>query len=205
MDEDTVSRIFEPFFTTKEVGQGTGLGLSMVYGIAKQSGGFITVRSRPSAGSTFELYLPAVADERVAATLAPPLAACRGTETILLVEDSDAVRNLAKRILRGLGYTVLTAHDGREALELASTDQSRIDLLLTDVVMPNMCGRQLAEEITSRRPSIKVLYMSGYTDDVIIQKGVHERGADFIEKPFTAATLGERVRARLDSARAVVR
>jgi PAS domain S-box-containing protein len=201
MDDDTVSRIFEPFFTTKDVGQGTGLGLSMVYGIAKQSGGFITVRSRPNKGSSFELYLPAVADERVTATAAPPLAAYRGTETILLVEDSDAVRNLAKRILRGLGYTVLTAHDGREALELTSTDHSRIDLLLTDVVMPNMCGRQLAEAITTRRPSIKVLYMSGYTDDVIIQKGVNERGADFIEKPFTAALLGERVRKRLDGQR----
>ena len=199
MDEATVSRIFEPFFTTKELGKGTGLGLSTVYGIAKQSGGFITVRSRPGAGASFELFLPAITDEQPnIATVAAPRAEHRGTETILLVEDEDSVRQLAKRILRGLGYTVLTARDGREALELASTDESRIDLLLTDVVMPNMCGRQLAEAMVARRPSLKVLYMSGYTDDVIIQKGLDERGEGFIEKPFTAAALAERVRGRLD-------
>ncbi|MGH9889209.1 MAG: response regulator, partial [bacterium] len=180
-------------------GQGTGLGLSTVYGIAKQSGGFVTVRSRPGAGASFEVYLPAVLEVRAAERGdETPRTEWRGTETILLVEDSDAVRQLAKRILRGLGYTVLTARDGREALELVSTDESRIDLVLTDVVMPHMSGRQLAEAITVRRPDVKILYMSGYTDDIIIQKGLHDRGASFIEKPFTMSTLAERVRERLD-------
>lgn len=198
MDDATLPRIFEPFFTTKGVGHGTGLGLSTVYGIAKQSGGFVTVRSRPGMGSSFELFLPAAgADETLDADAAPN-PKHRGTETILLVEDEDAVRQLAKRMLRGLGYTVLTARNGREALELASTDPSRIDLVLTDVVMPTMSGRQLAEAITTRRPGVKVVYMSGYTDDVIIRKGLDDPGVSFIEKPFTMTSLAARIRQRLD-------
>jgi PAS domain S-box-containing protein len=200
MDTSTASRIFEPFFTTKEVGHGTGLGLSTVYGIAKQSGGFITVRTKPGAGASFELYLPAIVDEPESLDASPAARPeWRGSETILLVEDSDAVRNLARQILRQLGYAVMTARDGREALELAANDPSRIDLLLTDVVMPHMSGRELAEAVRTRRPAIKVLYMSGYTDDVILQKGLREPGASLMEKPFTMATLAERVRQQLDA------
>ena len=200
MDDATASRIFEPFFTTKSVGHGTGLGLSMVYGIAKQSGGFITVRSRRDAGSTFELYLPALTEEQAEHPMPQAqLSDFRGTETVLLVEDSDAVRHLAERILRGLGYTVLTAIDGRDGLALSASHKGPIDLVLTDVVMPHLSGRQLAELITARRPGVKILYMSGYTDDVIIQKGLHDPSASFIEKPFTTASLAERVRQRLDS------
>ena len=200
MDAPTASRIFEPFFTTKEVGHGTGLGLSTVYGIAKQSGGFITVRTKLGAGASFELYLPAVAEDTADVDASPTTRPeWRGSETILLVEDEDSVRNLARQILRQLGYAVMTAHDGREALELAMNDPSRIDLLLTDIVMPNMSGRELAHAMRARRPEIKVLYMSGYTDDVILQKGLREPDASFMEKPFTMATLAERVRHQLDS------
>jgi signal transduction histidine kinase len=199
MDDATASRIFEPFFTTKAVGHGTGLGLSTVYGIAKQSGGFITVRSRLGVGSTFDLYLPAlVVQTRDAATGTTPTR-CGGTETILLVEDSDAVRVLAENILKRLGYTVLTARDGHEALSLSAAHNARIDLVLTDVVMPRVSGRELAESIVAQRPNVRILYMSGYTDDVIIRKGLHDPSASFIEKPFTSASLAERVRQRLDS------
>jgi CheY-like chemotaxis protein len=199
MDDATASRIFEPFFTTKDVGHGTGLGLSTVYGIAKQSGGFIMVRSKPGAGASFELYLPAVDESSDDESPLMPRAEWRGTETILLVEDSDAVRQLARQILRQLGYAVLTARDGREALELVKTDSSRIDLLLTDVVMPHMSGRELAEAIRTTRPDVKVLYMSGYTDDVLVRKGQHDPDASFMEKPFTMTILAERVRQRLDT------
>jgi len=199
MDEQTASRIFEPFFTTKEVGHGTGLGLSMVYGIAKQSGGFITVRTRLGMGTTFELYLPALVDkESDAPQHSTPLERCAGTETILLVEDSGAVRTLAENVLRRLGYTVLTACDGEEALTLSNQHPSTIHLVLTDIVMPRMSGRELVEVITARRPGIRILYMSGYTDDVILRKGLHDPSASFMEKPFTTASLAERVRARLD-------
>jgi PAS domain S-box-containing protein len=198
MDERTASRIFEPFFTTKAIGQGTGLGLSMVYGIVKQSGGFITVRTRLGVGSTFELYLPVVREKKESIAPAMPLVG-GGTETILLVEDSDAVRLLAESILRRLGYTVLTARDGQEGLALSASHSGCIDLVLTDVVMPKMSGRELAELITAQRPGVRILYMSGYTDDVIIRKGLHDPSASFMEKPFTNASLAERVRQRLDT------
>src|SRR5262249_39919439 len=153
----TVSHIFEPFFTTKAFGQGTGLGLSMVYGIATQSGGFITVRSSLGMGTSFDLYLPALADEEVdAPNSGPSLARRGGTETILLVEDSDAVRVLAENILRRLGYTVLTARDGEDALKLSGAHSGHIDLVLTDVVMPRMSGRELAGAIILKRPGVKI-------------------------------------------------
>lgn len=200
MDDETASRIFEPFFTTKEVGHGTLLGLSTVYGIAKQSGGFITVRTRLGMGTTFELYLPALVEEQPAEPkLASTLGRCGGTETILLVEDSGAVRTLAENVLRRLGYTVLTACDGAEALELSMRHPTGIDLVLTDMVMPRVSGRELAELITKQRPDVRILYMSGSTDDVIVQKGLHDPSASFVEKPFTTASLAERVRQRLDS------
>jgi PAS domain S-box-containing protein len=200
IDDATVSRIFEPFFTTKEVGHGTGLGLSTVYGIAKQSGGFVTVRTRLGMGTTFEIYLPALAEEvPEAPKLASALERCGGSETIMIVEDSDAVRTFAENVLRRLGYTVLSARDGEEALAMADRHSTAIDLVLTDVVMPRMGGRELAELITARRPGVRILFMSGYTDDVIIQKGLRDPSASFMEKPFTMASLAEHVRKRLDA------
>jgi CheY-like chemotaxis protein len=172
----------------------------MVYGIASQSGGFITVRSRVGMGSSFDLYLPALVDQKTAAAKpGPSLSRCGGTETILLVEDSDAVRVLAENILKRLGYTVITACDGADALERSAGHAGNIDLVLTDVVMPRMSGRELAEAMTAQRPGVRILYMSGYTDDVIIRKGLHDPSASFMEKPFTTASLAEQVRQRLDA------
>jgi len=203
MDEATQRRLFEPFFTTKEQGKGTGLGLCTVYGIVKQSGGGILVASEPGKGSTFEVYLPRLgpgqsSHDDVAEPSAPqavPLP--RGSETILLVEDDAAVRNLAARLLRELGYQVLTADSGGSAL-LAAEEALRIDLLLTDVVMPQMHGRELAERLASLRPGLRVLYMSGYTDDVVGRRGVLEGGTQLLSKPFSPATLARKVRAVLD-------
>jgi PAS domain S-box-containing protein len=200
IDPAVARRIFEPFFTTKEPGQGTGLGLATVYGIAKQSGGFVTVVSEKGRGSRFDVYFPAhertVSSEPATETVATG----GGSETILLVEDSDAVRDLTERLLRNLGYTVLTARNGAEALEVAAACEMRIDLLLTDVVMPRMNGRQLSEVLTAKTPSLRTLYMSGYTDDVIVRKGLRLPGNAFLEKPFTSEALAQRVRALLDGA-----
>ena len=202
MDEATRSRVFEPFFTTKEIGRGTGLGLSTVYGIVKQSNGYVWVTSEPGKGATFEIYLPhaagAAPDER---DPAPP-AAPPGSETILLVEDEHAVRSLARRILERQGYTVLEARHGAEALRIATERAEPIDLLLTDVVMPEMSGSELARQLAAVRPGIPLLYMSGYTDDVIIRRGALEPGMAFLEKPFTANALVRRVREVLDGVEA---
>jgi CheY-like chemotaxis protein len=191
-------RIFEPFFTTKEPGQGTGLGLATVYGIAKQSGGFVTVVSEKGRGSRFDVYFPA--HQRTASNepASEDAATAGGSETILLVEDSDAVRHLTERVLRNLGYTVLTARNGHEALHVAATCEMRIDLLLTDVVMPRMSGRELSEVLTAKDQSLRTLYMSGYTDDVIVRKGLRLPGNAFLEKPFTSEALAQRVRSLLD-------
>jgi two-component system, cell cycle sensor histidine kinase and response regulator CckA len=199
MDAQTSSHVFEPFFTTKEPGYGTGLGLSTVYGIAKQSGGFVTVQSAQGVGTTFDVFLPAASavtqreSRTVAAALDP-----RGTETILLVEDSDPVRRIAERVLRQNGYHVLTARNGTEALQLAVGYVSRIHLLLTDVVMPRISGRQLSEALAAQRTGMRTLFMSGYTDDVILRKGLNLPGVAFMEKPFSAAALVQKVRALLD-------
>jgi PAS domain S-box-containing protein len=198
MDEATRSRIFEPFFTTKEKGRGTGLGLSTVYGIVKQSGGYIWVYSEPGKGTTFKVYLPRVA------TAAEPLPVSKdqeiargGTETILLVEDEDAVRALASRILESKGYTVLLAESGAQAIEIARENPA-IDLLLTDMVLPGMGGSEISKRIHELAPRTKVLYTSGYTDDVIVRRGLMERDAAFLEKPFTPNVLARRVREVLD-------
>ena len=203
MDAETQARIFEPFFTTKELGKGTGLGLSTVYGIIKQSGGFIWVYSEVDKGTSFKIYLPRVdaavlPAERQAGTEATLPG---GTETILLVEDEEAVRRATREILEMRGYRVLEAADGEHALEVFAQHGAPIHLLLTDVVMPRMSGRELAERITAASPATRVLYMSGYTNDAIVHHGVLGAKTAFIEKPFSVAALAQKVREVLDSAR----
>ena len=199
MDEKTRLRLFEPFFTTKDVGQGSGLGLATAYGIVKQHGGNIWVYSEVGHGTTFKIYLPQVQEN--ADIVAEPRSATPprgGTETVLLVEDEDDVRALARELLEGLGYTVLEACRPREAMRLADQHLGPIHLLLTDVVMPELNGRRLAEHLMPSRTDMKVLYMSGYADDAIVQHGVLEPGTRLLEKPFSAKTLAAKVRDVLD-------
>ena len=197
MDESTRLRAFDPFFTTKA--QGTGLGLSTVYGIVTQSGGRVDAESEPGAGSVFSLFLPAVSATRREPADPPPRAELDGgSETVLLVEDEEVVRNLARRILRDSGYRVIEAGSGEEALHLAGEHAGRIDLLLTDVVMPGMNGRELADRLVEIRPGTRVVFMSGYTEDVILQRGVSGERA-FLAKPFTPPMLARSVREALDA------
>ncbi|MBI4082921.1 MAG: PAS domain S-box protein [Candidatus Lambdaproteobacteria bacterium] len=198
MEESVRARIFEPFFTTKEMGKGTGLGLSTVYGIVKQMGGSIWVYSEPGQGTAFKLYFPVVAD-LPASTRSPgqPIAGSRGRETILVVEDDAGVRSALCRILRNHGYPVIEAAAGAEALRLREAQPGPIQLLLTDVVMPAMSGRELAQIVQRRWPATRVVYMSGYTDDAIVRHGV-EQGMAFLEKPFTAQTVLRKIRHTLD-------
>jgi nitrogen-specific signal transduction histidine kinase/CheY-like chemotaxis protein len=201
MTRDTKEHAFDPFFTTKEAGKGTGLGLATVYGIVKQSGGYIWIYSEPALGTTLKLYFPEVSASAAFATSearTPSTETRRGSETILLVEDEDAVRGLTSRILERQGYRVMAAQHGREAMELASREQGHIDLVLTDVVMPGMNGRGLVERLTGIRPQIKSLYMSGYTDDDIIRRGFIEPSKSFLQKPFTSDALLQTVRKVLD-------
>ena len=202
MDAETRSHIFEPFFTTKGRGKGTGLGLSTVYGIVKQSGGEITVESEVGRGATFRIYLPAFeAPPRETELVSPDHPPAEGAETILLVEDEAGLRKLAREMLRKQGYRVMEAGGGPEALRVWDRNPDRIDLLLTDVVMPQMSGRQLAEQLRAARPDLKVLYMSGYSHDVIARHGVLDSETAFLQKPFTHDTLGRKVRAVLDDRR----
>ena len=199
MDAETRERCFEPFFTTKPEGEGTGLGLSTVYGIVKQNGGYVWVYSEPGKGTAFKIYLPrvdlpagpsSIVDSRPEATT--------GTETILVVEDTEGLRRMIRRMLEGIGYTVLVAADGEEALALAADHSGAIDLLLTDVVMPKLGGAELANHLAARRPGLRVLFMSGYTQGAIAQHGVLLEGVSLLEKPFSRTDLTRAVREALD-------
>ena len=199
MDADTQAHVFEPFFTTKEKGKGTGLGLATVYGIVKQSGGYIWVYSEVGKGATFKVYLPRVTKEaQGAAKKADVKVSKRGSETILLVEDEKGVRDLAREYLTQEGYEVLEAQNAEDALKIARTHAQAIHLLFTDVVMAGKSGRQLAEEMQKLRPGIRVLYMSGYTDEAIVHHGLLGRGMVLLQKPFTLGSLALKVRETLD-------
>ncbi|HXG12793.1 MAG TPA: ATP-binding protein [Gemmataceae bacterium] len=194
MDAATKAHLFEPFFTTKEAGKGTGLGLATVYGIVKQSGGYIYVYSEPGHGASFKIYLPPA--EGVTMPPRPRPSAPdipRGTGTVLLVEDEEGVRTVARQVLQHCGYQVLEARHSREALRLGEQHPGAIDLLVTDVVMPQMSGRQLADRLARLRPNLRVLYMSGYTDDAILRHGILDKGVNFIEKPFAPEALARTV------------
>ena len=197
MDADTLELIFDPFFTTKDLGRGTGLGLSTVYGIVKQSGGFIYAEGRPDEGSTFRVFLPQV-DEEPSAAQVGPAKPCRGAETILLVEDDPAVRSLTHRILTTQGYEVLESASGSEALSVAKANKGRIDLLITDIVMPGMDGRELADQLAEIDPETRVLYMSGYSDEKIWARRRMNPTDQLLHKPFTLASLVEKVREVLE-------
>ena len=199
MDLQTQARIFEPFFTTKELGRGTGLGLSTVYGIVKQSGGHIWVYSELNRGTTFKIYFARVEDP---AGIVPQVTrttdTARGNETILLVEDDEQVRELTNSVLAASGYTVLVAENGPAVAKICEHHRSGIDLLLTDVVMPGISGREVATQVLARWPNIKVLYMSGYTENSIVHHGVLDTDTFFLAKPFTPTALAKKIREVLD-------
>jgi len=200
MDARIQSHLFEPFFTTKAQGKGTGLGLATVYGIVKQSNGSIWAYSEPGHGTTFKIYLPRVEDAaEPLVSAASSLQSLTGTETILLVEDHDGLRALARKVLERYGYTVLEAPDGDAALQICERHPGAIDLLLTDVVMPGMSGRALADCLAPRRPAMKQLFTSGYTDNAIVHRGVLAAGTAFLQKPYTPEVLARKVRDVLDA------
>jgi len=197
MDQKTINQIFEPFFTTKELGKGTGLGLATVYGIVKQNNGFVNVYSEPGQGTTFSIYLPSFASETVTVEVSRTEEPVGGTETVLLVEDDGAILNLGKTILQRLGYTVLAANTPRMAIQVAQEQTGEIHLLITDVVMPEMNGRELVQQLSSLRPAMKFLYMSGYTANVIAHHGVLDPNIHFIQKPFSMGDLARKIRETL--------
>jgi two-component system, cell cycle sensor histidine kinase and response regulator CckA len=200
MDSETQAHIFEPFFTTKGPGQGTGLGLAMVYGSVKQSDGHLWVYSEPGRGTTFKIYLPRVDEALESLDAEPDLTKpARGHETILVVEDEPAVRAIVRHVLQAQGYSVLEAQNGREALRISALHTGPIELLLTDVVMPELSGRELAERLAARHPTMPVVFMSGYTDIAVVRHGVLEPGTIFLQKPFTPDALARKVRQVLDA------
>jgi two-component system, cell cycle sensor histidine kinase and response regulator CckA len=193
MDGPTLALIFEPFFTTKEVGKGTGLGLATVYGIIRQNNGFINVYSEPGHGTTFRLYFPRFAGGALLPAQ-PPEAEISGSGTVLLVEDDLLVREMSRQMLEEIGYLVIQAETPRQAIEICSNDEAQLDLILTDVVMPGMNGKEMVEIIETLRPDIKVLFMSGYTSDLVAQRGVVDEGRRFIQKPFDMHSLNEKIK-----------
>ncbi|HKV39822.1 MAG TPA: response regulator, partial [Blastocatellia bacterium] len=198
MDQDTQSHIFEPFFTTKEMGKGTGLGLSTVYGIVKQAGGHVDLSSELGAGATFRIYIPSFNGAIEAPAAKSSTDSCRGSETVLLVEDDAAVRSLARLILETNGYTVIDACNADEALSIFSQIASPVDLLITDVVMPGSSGPKLAEALRVSHANLKVLYISGYTDKAL-PFGELTSKEGFLQKPFTPASLSRTIRDVLDA------
>jgi CheY-like chemotaxis protein len=200
MDAETQAHVFEPFFTTK-ADKGTGLGLSTVYGIVKQSEGDIVIESELGAGAIFKLFLPRVEGVADDQTPGARVNLPRGTETVLVAEDEDAVRGVARELLSLCGYTVLEARNGREGLVIAREHQGPIHLLLTDVVMPLMSGTELAQQLSALRPAIKILFMSGYTDDTVALRRIAEGEIPLLEKPFTTEALARQVRTALDAQR----
>jgi nitrogen-specific signal transduction histidine kinase/CheY-like chemotaxis protein len=199
MDAETRSRIFEPFFTTKNLGRGTGLGLATVYGIVMQSGGFLTVDSAPGSGSRFEVHFPVAAcDPEGESAGSTPAVSIRGDETVLLVEDETAVREMARSGLEALGYRVLPAADGDEALEIARRQGAALDIVVSDVVLPGASGPEVVDRLRRLHPRIRVLLMSGYTDDLIARKGRLDDEVPFLQKPFTAGRLAGRIREVID-------
>lgn len=200
MDGETQAHIFEPFFTTKQEGKGTGLGLATVYGVVKQSGGYVWVQSEPGRGATFKIYLPRVDGPATpAGSEREPDRLLRGVETVLVVEDDEALRKITCEFLRGCGYSVIEAPNPAEALRLAERHPKPLDLLLTDVVLPGMNGRELARRLSADRPALKVLFVSGYSDDAIPRHGVLEPGLVFLQKPYTCAALTRKVREVIDA------
>jgi len=198
MDEVTQARLFEPFFTTKASGRGTGLGLSTVFGIVKQSGGNLDVYSVPNRGTSVKVYLPRIDEPAAAETESSRLHVAAGSETVLLVEDEELVRHLVRETLVRAGYKVMDTSDPLEARRLSESYRGQIHLLITDVVMPKLSGRELAEELHARRAGMKVLYMSGYTDNAIVNTGILHKEVAFLQKPFTPAALTEKVREVLE-------
>ena len=199
MDGETMEHIFEPFFTTKDVGKGTGLGLSTVYGIIKQSGGYIYAESTIGRGTSFTIYLPRVEPEEKGSVLSTAEdSSVFGSETVLLVEDEAAVRNMIGTVLREYGYRVFEAENGNEALRIYDKEKKTIDLIITDVVMPGMSGREVIQKIERGRSGVRVLYISGYSDDSVVRHGIQEDGVHFLQKPFTPSELSSKVRQILD-------
>ena len=206
MDEETQSHIFEPFYTTKKVGKGTGLGLSSVFGIAKQSGGGVEVKSQPGRGSDFHIYFPSVDDLELDGTGAQPdshTGSLEGSETVLLVEDEKVILNLLTRSLEGLGYTLLVAHQGKEALLIAEQHEGRIDMLVTDIVMPQMGGYELAERLVPLHPGMSVLFTTGYDEEMMSDQAMADPQRQFIQKPFVAQDIARRIREVLDNPRSL--
>jgi CheY-like chemotaxis protein len=203
MDRETLDHLFEPFFTTKPVGEGTGLGLATVYGIVKQSGGFVTVFSEPAHGTSFRIYLPVAAARERERSGAGGVSG-GGQETVLVAEDEPAVRAILARTLREYGYTVIEARDGAHALDLAQGSPAPPDLVIADVVMPGMGGKPLAVEVDRRWPGTPVLFTSGYTGVEAVHRGLLDEGREFMQKPLEPDALAERVRGILDAKRAEV-
>jgi CheY-like chemotaxis protein len=198
MTPEVQARLFEPFFTTKEIGKGTGLGMATVYGIVARSGGSVGVYSEVGKGTSFKVYFPRVETADLAMEAPRPVAPVPvGTQTVLVVEDEDGLRELARKLLLRQGYTVLVAANADEALRVFEANQS-IDVLLTDVVMPGASGPELTRHLVEQRPALRVIYMSGYTEDAIVQHGVLKPGIAFLNKPFTSETLGAKIREALE-------